>query len=215
MINKIVIYGERCSGTNYLEQLLLLNFNVEITFAYGWKHFFGFNDLSNTDGILFIGIVRNLVDWINSLYREKYHLPSSVTLNEKCFFNNEMYSISENGDEIMEDRHIDTHNRYKNIFELRHIKNKFLIEKMPLLVKNYCLITYDELMTNFENVMNRFQKYNLTIKNDIHFPLNIYFDSKNNSIIFNKKTNTISYEQIKNKANLYYEDVLFPNFCYE
>lgn len=33
IIKYITIYGERCSGTNYLEELINLNFDVEIT----WK----------------------------------------------------------------------------------------------------------------------------------------------------------------------------------
>ena len=74
MIHTVTIYGERCSGTNYLENLLINNFDVEITWIYGRKHFFGFNDLNNSDDVLFIGIVRNIFDWINSLYREKHHL---------------------------------------------------------------------------------------------------------------------------------------------
>ena len=45
MITKVTIYGERCSGTTYLENIITKNFNVEITWDYGWKHFFGFNDL--------------------------------------------------------------------------------------------------------------------------------------------------------------------------
>ena len=39
------------------------------------------NDLSNSDDVLFIGIVRNLEDWINSLYREKHHLPLKYKTN--------------------------------------------------------------------------------------------------------------------------------------
>ena len=35
------IYGERCSGTNYLQNLIDINFSdVKITYKYGWKHFF-------------------------------------------------------------------------------------------------------------------------------------------------------------------------------
>ena len=78
-MKEFTIYGERCSGTNYLEELLLLNFDVEIVWDYGWKHFFGFDDLTNSDDTLFIGIIRNLEDWINSLYREKHHLPTHLT----------------------------------------------------------------------------------------------------------------------------------------
>ena len=49
---KVTIYGERCSGTNYLEALLKLNFDVQIVRNYGSKHFFGFKDLNNTDDVL-------------------------------------------------------------------------------------------------------------------------------------------------------------------
>ena len=35
MIKKVTIYGERCSETNYLEQLLINNFDIDITWKYG------------------------------------------------------------------------------------------------------------------------------------------------------------------------------------
>ena len=41
-IKNFTIFGERCSGTNYVQQLILKNFDTEITWKYGWKHFFGF-----------------------------------------------------------------------------------------------------------------------------------------------------------------------------
>ena len=76
MLKKYTIYGERCSGTNYLENIININFDVNITWEYGWKHFFGFQDdlLKNSDDTLFICIVKNLPDWINSLYRQPHHL---------------------------------------------------------------------------------------------------------------------------------------------
>jgi len=209
-MRNVTIYGERCSGTNYLEQILLLNFNIKIVWTYGWKHFFGFKELSNSDDTLFIGIIRNLYDWVNSLYRDKYHLPSEVTNNIDTFLNKPFYSIYKDDTEIMEDRHIDTKERYKNIFELRHIKNKFLIETMPTLVKNYCLITYDNLINNFANTMNKIKNFNLQIKNNIEFPLNIPYNVKNTKIKFKKKPNEIKNEVIIKKANLFYEKKLFP-----
>ena len=74
MITKYTIYGERCSGTNYLENLINENFDVKLTWEYGFKHWFGFNNLSNSDDTLFICIVRNPVDWVNSFYRTPHHL---------------------------------------------------------------------------------------------------------------------------------------------
>jgi hypothetical protein len=214
MIKKVTIYGERCSGTNYLEELLLLNFNVEIVWNYGWKHFFGFNNLSNSDDVLFIGIIRNLNDWVNSLYREKHHLPSELTKNIDTYLNNTFYSITESGEEIMDDRNIETKERYKNIFELRHVKNNFLVEEIPKLVKNYCLIIYDDLVDNFTEIMNKIKNHNLEVKNNITFPININYYKNNKDITFKKKENEIQNEEIVSKANLFYEKILFPNLTF-
>jgi hypothetical protein len=218
-MKKVTIYGERCSGTNYLEELLLLNFDVEIVWDYGWKHFFGFNDLTNSDDTLFIGIIRNLEDWINSLYREKHHVPTHLTENIDIFLTNTFYSVKRDpmthqntGDEIMSDRNIDTGERYKNIYELRLVKNKYLIEKMPNLVKNYCLITYDDLVDSFLDVMNKLKNCGLKIKDDINFPLNVYYFKKNKEILFQKKENIIQKEKIiiENEELKFYEKILFP-----
>ena len=74
MLNKFTIYGERCSGTNYLEVLILKNFKVKLTWEYGPKHFFGFNNkLDKSDDTLFVCIIRDSFKWLNSLYRDKYH----------------------------------------------------------------------------------------------------------------------------------------------
>jgi hypothetical protein len=216
-MKKVTIYGERCSGTNYLEELLLLNFNVEIVWTYGWKHFFGHDDLSHSDDTLFIGIIRNIEDWINSLYREKHHLPEVLTKTVDTYLSNTFYSVDvENNNEIerMTDRNIDTGERYKNIFELRLVKNKFLIEKMPKLVKNYCLITYDELVGNFLSIMHKLRDCNLKIKDNINFPLNVTYFKKEKNIIFKKKTNIIPSDKIKkkiieNKELIFYEKLLF------
>ena len=99
MIKKFTIYGERCSGTNYLENIIKINFDVDITWEYGFKHFFGFQDeqLKQSDDTLFICIVRNLPDWINSFYRTPHHLQlkynQNMTENEKIyiFLNKEFF----------------------------------------------------------------------------------------------------------------------------
>jgi hypothetical protein len=224
MIHKFTIYGERCSGTNYLEQLMLLNFEVDIVWDYGWKHFFGFHDLTNSEDVLFIGIVRNLPDWVNSLYREKHHLPPELIKNIDTYLNGTFYSLQGNNelisnfypifkDEILFDRNLETNKRYRNIFELRHVKNKFLIETMPTLVKNYCLITYDNLLENFDSVMEQIKNYGLQVKSNIEFPLNtnIHLYKGMHKYSFKKKQNEIPDIVILEKANLFYEKILFPN----
>ena len=203
---KVTIYGERCSGTTYLEELLKLNFEVTMTWDYGWKHFFGFNDLSNTDDVLFIGIIRNLPDWLNSFYKNPHHIPKELKNSVDDFLTRPFYSLDTNPDV-----HLETKERYKNIYELRHVKNKFLIETMPKLVKNYCLITYDELVDNFHKTMNKLKQHLTPTK---HFPSNInYYKNQKDTLFTKKKTHIIpkSRIMIESKPYLYYENKLFPN----
>lgn len=211
MLTQVTIFGERCSGTNYLEELIVTNFDVQIVSPYCHKHFFGFNEYTNSEDVLCIGIIRNITDWVNSLYREKHHLPKSLTENVDTFLKNEMYSIDLHGTEIMEDRNIETKERYKNIFELRHIKNRFLIETAPKLLKHYLRITYDELLVDFTGVMNQIKNCNIPVKYNIEFPINITYYKKEKHTIFTKKQNEIPEHTILEKANLLYETSLFPN----
>jgi hypothetical protein len=171
-IKKFTIYGERCSGTNYLEDLITRNFDVEVTWEYGWKHFFGFKDLSNSDDTLFIGIVREQHSWLNSFYKNPYHLHASLKEKKISFLFSEFWSIYDNGEERKDDRNIYTKKKYKNIFEMRHTKLKFLIEDMPKKVKNYILIRYEDLMNSFEYTMNRIKNCGLGFKENINFPVN-------------------------------------------
>ena len=170
MITKVTIYGERCSGTNYLEDLIKLNFDCEITWKYGWKHFFGFSDLSNSDDTLFICISREPYLWFNSLYRTPYHLSYSLRNNVNNFLNNRFFSFDDNNKNIDEtkiminDKNIYTKEFYKNIFEMRHIKLKFLIEDMPKKVKNYIFIKYEDLLNNFEKTMIKIRDCGLRVK---------------------------------------------------
>lgn len=221
MIKKYTIYGERCSGTNYLENLIDINFNAEITWKYGWKHFFGFNDdkLKDSDDTLFICIVRDIKPWLNSLYRDKHHLPEHLKNKIDNFLNEEFYSISyANFDsdghplEIMQDRNIYTGERYKNIFELRHTKLKYMIDDLPNKVKNYVFIRYEDLINNFATTMEIIKEKGLQVKENIIFPVNtdIYRKCKNIKMHNGDKPKNIPDNIILNNKNLikYYEKKL-------
>ena len=222
MFKKFTIYGERCSGTNYIENLISLNFDISITWEYGWKHFFGFQDhkLKDSDDTLFICIIRNLPDWINSFYREKHHLPikyiENISENEKLdtFLNDEIFSVNDYecnyktwNKENLEDRNIYTKQRYKNIFELRHTKIKWMTEELPQKVKNYIFIRYEDLINDFENTLLKIKNKGLKVKENINFPVNITQYKKENTKFFKKK-NEIPTEFILSNPNLipYYEN---------
>lgn len=182
MLNKFTIYGERCSGTNYVEQLICSNFDVSLTWEHGFKHFFGFMNISNSDDTLFIGVVRDPVKWINSLYIKPHHICKECKHNKGAFLNKPMYSQPNDWDSkkyygphykfFGEDRHIYTRKRYKNIFEMRHTKLRFLVDDMPKKVKHYLLIRYEDLLQNFEATMEKIKNAGLMVKPGISFPVN-------------------------------------------
>ena len=203
MISKIKIYGERCSGTNYLENLIEKNFNVEILHQYGFKHFFGFHNLENSDNTLFICIFRNYFTWLNSLYNKKWHISPSQRTSIHHFLHSEHWSYYDDiihhknkyGNEILEDRHIYTNERYKNILELRYIKYKWMIETLPQLVKHSLFIRYEDLIINFNNTMLEIHKKGVPLLSPLSFPKNV-FTYKNSK---NKKYIPKKYHQIKKK----------------
>ena len=174
-IDYFCIFGERCSGTNFLEQSLLENFHI-IKHPYQVnKHFFGHKDLPEEDNILFIGIVRHPYTWINSIYKYPYHIDKSIRFNKNLFINSEIFSM-EGNNEILQDRNIFTKERYKNIFELRKVKLEFLHDKLPLIAKNYILIKYEDLRDDYENTLNFIKnEFNLLTKNTYPKKITTYF----------------------------------------
>jgi hypothetical protein len=184
-IKKFTIYGERSSGTNFLEKSILTNFEIKYTKEFGNKHFFCFDDSRKnySDDTLFIGIVRNPIYWLNSFIQQPYHVPNhNKTLTNFLF--NEFYSICDepptqndtnvahgnlllnrknNGNKInKKDLNYITGKKYKDIFELRKLKNYYLMNVLPKKVKNYVLINYEDLLYNYENTLDLIKhKFNL------------------------------------------------------
>ena len=196
-----------------------MNFNINVTWKYGSKHFFGFDDLSNSDDILFICIVRDPYTWLNSLYRKPFHLPHKLRNNIDCFLENEFYSLhdnfpSPNADEKterMNDRNMYTKERYNNIFEMRHTKLKYLIEDLPSKVKHYIFIKYEDFITNFEETMNKIRDCGLEVKDNIEFPLNTtQYKKEIGKTYVPNNNNPISKERIYENKNFdpYYEKLL-------
>ncbi len=240
-IKYFTIYGERCSGTNFLEETIKANFGLQITWKYGWKHFFGFHNfgqpkdtasalykqqlevltrhlgstikqasltkskldetkkqfpefdaadtivkLNNVmdqlniskkkmvdakiqlettgnigpteDNTLFIGIVRHPIEWLHSFYKQPHHVPNE-NKSMPNFLLKEFYSVDEaKGNSIIEnDVNYVTKKRYSNIFEMRKMKNEYLMNIMPTKVKNYILINYEDLANNTDATLKDIQ----------------------------------------------------------
>ena len=104
----------------------------------------------------------------------------------------------------MEDYNLNNKKKpYKNIMELRTIKNTFLTHKMPKLVKNFILIRYEDLVLNLHKTLNLIKKKGLIIKKNINYPVNINKKYQGGKIVSqefnetNKNKNTIMKERFK------------------
>jgi hypothetical protein len=157
-IEKFVIYGERHSGTNFLEKCIKDQFAIDKTEFYDNKHFFGWSkpEVITYKGrhTLFIGIVRNPYDWISAMISLPHHVEYTRILNIDKFLLDEWYSIDYHDKEILEDRNYTNRKRYKNIFEMRKYKYLFLSQIMPLIARNYVLLSYDSFLKNHNNYLN-------------------------------------------------------------
>jgi len=197
-ISNFVIYGERCSGTNFLENAIKQNFYLELNNELGSKHFFCFNKYNKSfDKTLFIGIIRNPIYWINSFSKELHHVPPE-NKNINAFINNPFYSVDDNTNNIIiKDLNYLTLQKYKNIFELRKLKNFFLINVMKKKVKNYILINYESLLYNYNYTLDFIKdKFQLTPKYTIYQPIKQY--KKSNSYKFVKQRNILLSHSIVN-----------------
>lgn len=77
-ILNVTIVGERCSGTNWIENLVTQNFNVKLIHPMGWKHAPNFQDTPRSAAAkqttLIIFVVRNVFDWIRSFHKSPHHV---------------------------------------------------------------------------------------------------------------------------------------------
>lgn len=209
MIKNFTIYGERCSGTNFLQRCFSKYTGLHITWEFGWKHFFGYNDhniISRGDNTLFLCIVRNPYQWLMSFDRRRHHIKEGK--KKTNFFTGEWQSVRKDkpgSPEIMEDRNPINGERYKNIFELRKYKCRYLWYELPLYAKNNYFIRYEDLLENNLLVLNHIvNTFNLSIK-DTNIESAVlgkkHLMTEENFCLFNKELdwqteNTIGYEKL-------------------
>jgi hypothetical protein len=174
-MRRYTILGERRSGTNFLERLISDNFDLKLDWLGGWKHFFGYNGydnkLKNNQDVIYFCIVRNPIDFLMSFYNTKLMQSEERIKNIESFLLTEFYSVYyHKGKEIdiIDDYNFKNNNvRYKNIFEMRSVKCKYLLDDMPNLVNNYYFIRYEDLKHNTNCVMDEiYNKFNLVKKYD-------------------------------------------------
>lgn len=167
-IKNIKIFGERNSGTNYLEQLLNKNIQeVNIFSSYykggsGWKHGFPRIELfSNLNEVLFIFIIRDFDSWIKSMYVNPYHYKTPDNINE--FITNKLVI-----DDYRKDHDVNIYKSEKqNIIDLRYSKIESYF-KFYKNINNAIFINLNYLQDNYTNfIIFLNEKYKIKIINNI------------------------------------------------
>lgn len=210
MISKFFILGERCSGTNFLHSSLNKNFKLEYNSIFGHKHFFGHKGFPNNSDTLFVGITREITSWINSFYSTPHHVGYPCRENKNAFLTKEFFSCWDSGKnqgkDIVEDYHWKLKRRFKNIFELRVVKNNFLLYEMPKRVNNYILIRYEDLRDDYKNTLDRIKlKFDLEMLHDNYVPITNYKGYANQKVYKKKEIYHFKDIDIINRANLHSE----------
>ena len=173
------ILGERNTGTHFLQYAIKFNFDLE--YHKGTKHFFGHSDEADfpeetKDQTIYFCMVRDPVEWIDSLFKRLHHIPPENKESIDTFIKNEWYSIYEEGEksgqEIIEDRNMITKERYINIFEMRKTKHNYFLSTIKEKTKHFYLIQYEDLVNNYETVLHNIaKKFKLTRKSDTWIPV--------------------------------------------
>lgn len=137
----IKIYGERNSGTNFIERLCKRNLiHCEVLSGNynggsGWKH--GRPRLKLFDSqflreVVFICVIRNLPDWLNSMYNRPYHI-----LKRRTFTDFITKRTIPDDSRKKHDIHRFSWEKRKNLLQLRYYKYqkyKELFNKVPKVV---------------------------------------------------------------------------------
>lgn len=181
-IEKIQILGERCSGTNYLDNLIQINYNIIPTYEFSNKHFFTQERIpTDRDDLLVLMIVRNPYDWLRSLHTTPHHIydhdSNFSNFIRKIIISKEKYYNILGSD----DPHIINNKAYlrkdytgedyidieffQSVIDMRTYKMKLMLE-IKKSIKHAEIISYDDLVNNVNILDDIAKKYNIPLNHE-------------------------------------------------
>lgn len=189
-IQSFNIKGERCSGTNYLQKLVEINFDLPYMNRTGWKHgFYNANIIqrNDLDAALTLVIFRNPFDWVRSLYLRPHHFEGNINSTwQKDLQPTFSEFIRREVRQDPPDVHPLYLDRAKNIFELRKWKTQHFLS-LEKVLKHVYYVKYEDLAKTPERIMeeinNKWLKKTYTFKDwqfykyhDYKYVPRTYFD---------------------------------------
>lgn len=154
-IRRLQVFGERCSGTNYVAQLLRRNLGIEPTDAFGWKHGWLDRLQGPAPDTLFVVVHRDPFDWVRSLQRMPWHaapalqglpLAQFVRTPWWCEWGQHMDLAADDprrGTEMLHERDPATGQRFANVLALRTAKHRAW-GTLPERVQHVAILRYED-----------------------------------------------------------------------
>ena len=205
-----IIYGERNSGTNYLQKLIEINYNslnyynkkdnIEIHNNL-WKHCLPnySENFYNTDIVIFV-IRRDIYSWLLSMYKKPYHLEINYS-NFKDFVLNKNIS-----NYVFNINNVHYYTEYNDIIELYQEKYNYYENILNKKFKNIIYINYEDLLMSNARILK-----NKLIELDIHCDtFKNYYENAVSHIINDNDNFKNKYKNLINKNYLleYNNDLL-------
>ncbi len=167
----LAMFGERCSGLEYVEELIQLNFpHLQSTEEFGWAHGF-INPGYMRDNTIYVAVIRNALDWVREFYTKPtqvggwckdaslseflQHEWSGTVRGRVLGKTNRKLGLSRHA-ELMTERHPLTGARIRNVIEMRNLKIKSLL-KLEKMTKNVAFIRYEDVRDAPEEMMEQLQ----------------------------------------------------------
>lgn len=184
MVKYVQLFGERCSGTNFVASLIHKNLSgIELTKDFGGRHWFIKNhhprcrenqstdyqcrrSLHDSSDTLFICLFRNPYDWIRSIHARPYHAGNHWGLSLTEFLRKPWLSFEtsrvnpdwpERGDGywFIEEA--------KNILRLRNEKVTHLLNLQGV-VENVCYVNYEIIRDHNHLLQKIASQYRIKLK---------------------------------------------------
>lgn len=204
-LTKFAVFAERCSGSNYVESLIQLNFDL-IEDAYCHKHFppwftvperaqihKQYHLFEKSVDTLNIIVFRDPYDWIRSLHGMPWHAQKSLFNMPFNKFIRSPWKLNPNAPVIKEQRKFNsmldinpkTGRIFEDIFELRITKLRTML-KIKNHVANSYYVNYEVVRDHPQEVLHEIAEFFNVKAHSIFQPV-IFYKGKEEKGVYEKK----------------------------
>jgi hypothetical protein len=149
-VENVVVFGLRCSGTNYIAELIKKNYpDIQVSEgSYGvWKHMWQAETHFSVDKILmmarqktvYLFVARNVFEWLQSFNRQPHHCPWARKMSLENLLDSSPFQSFNNG-MLLES--------YPSILDERKAKHSHIVNRVLPRLPNARLIKYEDVRDN-------------------------------------------------------------------